>query len=63
MKITVLLICELLSLFTRWYRTRRPIHCEYCVFPCEFYTFLIHPPELSGSDQQRQLVAKQKKLG
>jgi hypothetical protein len=48
-----------------WYRTRRPTHCEHyllCV-PTWIVIFLIRPLELSGSNQERDLVAKQEKLG
>jgi hypothetical protein len=40
----------------------RPFSDLLCV-PYEFYSFLIHPPELSGKYQQRYLVAYQVKLG
>jgi hypothetical protein len=36
---------------TGWYRTIRPMYCDhfmmYCASQSEFYSFLIHPPELS----------------
>jgi hypothetical protein len=32
-------------------------------FSSEFWSFLIHSPELYGSNQQKHLVAKQEKLG
>jgi hypothetical protein len=34
-----------------------------CASPSEFQSFLIHPPEFSGSYQQRHLVVKQEKFG
>jgi hypothetical protein len=36
---------------------------SYCAPPSDFQIFLIRPPELSDSYQQRYLIAKQEKLG
>jgi hypothetical protein len=35
----------------------------YCASSFEFQSFLIHPPELSGRNHQKCIVAKQEKLG
>jgi hypothetical protein len=56
----------LLVTSTGWYRAKPPMHCAhfliYCVSPSEFYSFLIHPPELSGKSRQTHLVAKQREI-
>jgi hypothetical protein len=46
-----------------WYHAKRAMQCGHFLICCastsEFSSFLIHPPELSGKHQQRNLVAKQ----
>jgi hypothetical protein len=69
-KLQVVLPCGrvlLLLEFTEWYRTRRPIDCDYYSSSALFHLSSNHSwltqTELSGSNQQKRLVAKQVKLG
>jgi hypothetical protein len=62
----IIVLLLLMLLFTWWYRTSRPIHCDNfwsTVLPhlSSNHSWLIHP--ISGTNQQRYLVAKQEKLG
>jgi hypothetical protein len=47
---------------TGWYHASRPVHCDhfmiYFEFPIWVLIILICPPKLSGSNQQRHLVAR-----
>jgi hypothetical protein len=60
-------LCVLVVILTGWYGTKRLTHCGYFLLyyasESEFWSLHIQPPEISDSNQQRQLVTKQEKLG